>query len=102
MKRLIALQKGGVAALTRAMAVEFGRHIRINTVHPGAINTPSSSPYESVEENEAAHRECAKKIPVGFLGEALDIAQGILFLATDNAQYITGASLVIDGGYTAA
>jgi len=89
--------KGGVEALTRAMALDlapFG--IRCNVVGPGAIHTEYYEPL-----GEAARAERARAVPLGRVGYPADIAGAVLFLAGDDASYITGQCLYVDGGMLA-
>ena len=97
--------KGGVRLYTKSAALACAREgigIRVNSVHPGYIRTPlveasfaqRGDPEEVLRKTEALH-------PIGHLGEPKDIAYGILYLASDEAKFVTGAELVIDGGYTA-
>ncbi len=98
--------KGGVRLFAKAVAMECaaaGDNIRINTVHPGVIDTPiwtkilgSPGRNTSVDPNEVAKAG----VPLGRAGQAQDIANGVLFLASDASSYMTGAELVIDGGMT--
>jgi NAD(P)-dependent dehydrogenase (short-subunit alcohol dehydrogenase family) len=98
--------KGGVRLFAKAVAMECaaaGDGIRINTVHPGVIDTPiwtklPASPGSNlpIDPNEVAK----SGVPLGRVGQAADIANGVLFLASDAASYMTGAELVIDGGMT--
>ena len=92
--------KGGVVLLTKTLAVEYARfNIRINCVCPGIIRTPMlerglmavPNPEEFLERTEQAH-------PLGRLGEPEEVARGMLFLASDEASFITGVPLPIDGG----
>jgi len=99
--------KGGVRIFTKSAALHCaaeGYAIRVNSVHPGFILTPmvenafAKMPAEQLNEM----RERVKHdIPVGDMGEPVDIANGCLYLASDESKYMTGAELVIDGGYTA-
>lgn len=97
--------KGGMAMMTKALALELARSgIRVNTVAPGAINTPgamsSTLSDESAATDMAAQLETfMSRIPLGRMGDPDDIATAVLFLASDAASYITGAMLVVDGGY---
>ncbi len=97
------VSKGGVLQLTKTMAVELGRHgIRVNALCPGYIRTPlndSISAQLGGEEFEAAY--VASKIPLGRVGRADEVAAGYAFLASDDASFIHGAALVIDGGQLA-
>ncbi|WP_344959747.1 3-oxoacyl-ACP reductase FabG [Zobellella aerophila] len=91
-----AASKGGVIAMTKGWAKEFARggaQIRANCIAPGFINTEMTRAVpEKVLEKMTA------RIPLGRLGEPRDIAEGVLFLASDRARYITGQVLKIDGG----
>lgn len=98
--------KGGVRIFTKSAALacaQKGYPIRINSVHPGFILTPmvegaiAALPADEAEEFTA---RVTGGIPMGGMGEPLDIANGCLFLASDEAKYMTGSELVIDGGYT--
>jgi NAD(P)-dependent dehydrogenase (short-subunit alcohol dehydrogenase family) len=88
--------KGAVISLTRNLAVQFGPHgIRANCIHPGFTDTPMQTVRTSDPEwVEAAIAE----IPLGRLATARDIVQAALFLASDEAAYVTGTELVVDGG----
>lgn len=98
--------KGGVRIFTKSAALHCaseGYAIRVNSVHPGFILTAmvedgiASLPPELAEE---MHSRVLREIPLGAMGEPLDIANGCLFLASDESKYVTGSELVIDGGYT--
>ena len=82
--------KGGVAALTHALAVSFAGKVRVNSISPGWIDTA----YTVYEGPDAAQQ------PAGRVGHPLDIANMILFLASDRAGFITGENICIDGGQT--
>jgi NAD(P)-dependent dehydrogenase (short-subunit alcohol dehydrogenase family) len=98
--------KGGVRLFAKAVAMECaaeGDGIRINTVHPGVIDTPiwtkissSAGRNTPIDPNEVSK----SGVPLGRVGQAQDIANGVLFLASDASNYMTGAELVIDGGMT--
>jgi NAD(P)-dependent dehydrogenase (short-subunit alcohol dehydrogenase family) len=93
--------KGGIWNLTKSDAFVYARKgIRVNSVHPGYIITPLFTKLASKEPAglEAAIKREGGRIPMGRMGEAVEIANGILFLASDEASYITGIELVIDGG----
>ena len=97
--------KGGVRLFAKAVAMECAAAedgIRVNTVHPGVIDTPiwtklsgSGGRNVPIDPNEVANAG----VPLGRAGQAQDIANGVLFLASDASNYITGAELVIDGGH---
>ncbi len=82
--------KGGIAALTHALAVSFAGRVRVNSISPGWIDT-SFTVYEGAD---------AAQHPAGRVGNPLDIAHMILFLASDKAGFITGENICIDGGMT--
>jgi len=93
--------KGGVRMFTKVTALECaeaGNGVRANSIHPGHIRTPLSAP--AYADPEIA-RKLLADVPVGRPGEPDDIADAILFLASDESRYMTGAELVVDGGSTA-
>jgi NAD(P)-dependent dehydrogenase (short-subunit alcohol dehydrogenase family) len=91
--------KGGVLQLTRTMAVELGgAAIRVNCLCPGFIDTPLNAALGSEDEHRTYERD---KIPLGRRGRDDEVAAAYAFLASDDASYIHGAALVIDGGQTA-
>ena len=90
--------KAAVALLTSQMALEWGPHgIRVNAVAPGLIDAGMSEPIYADPATRAA-REA--KVPLGRLGTATDIAEVVLFLASDHAAYVHGQNIVVDGGVT--
>ena len=92
--------KGGVVNLTRAVALDHAREgIRCNAVCPGATETPMS---RGILENAALAAEFGRLIPIGRIARAEEVAAAVLFLASDDASYITGVMLAVDGGLTAA
>lgn len=99
--------KGSVRSLTKSAALHCasqGYDIRVNSVHPGFIETPmvENAIGAMPEEERAGFTErIIGAIPFGKMGTPLDIANGCLFLASDESNYMTGSELVIDGGYTA-
>ena len=89
--------KGAVHLLTKATAVKHGPDgIRANSVHPGFM-----PPMKSADPNPAHREELVSQTPLRRTGETIEVAQGVLFLASDEASFVTGSELVIDGGYTA-
>ncbi|BFM14999.1 glucose 1-dehydrogenase [Maricurvus nonylphenolicus] len=99
--------KGGVRIFTKSAALHCasqGYPVRINSVHPGFIETPLiAGAAASLSEAEAIEmlERIQAAIPMGHMGQPEDIANGCLFLASDESRYMTGSELVIDGGYTA-
>ncbi|MGZ5128759.1 MAG: glucose 1-dehydrogenase [Actinomycetota bacterium] len=92
--------KGAVLAMTREIAVEYARKgIRCNALCPGPIETPLLMQLLSDEQKRQRR---FVHIPMGRLGQAEELAKAALFLASDDASYMTGASLIVDGGLTAA
>ena len=86
--------KGGIEALTRAMALDLGPYnVRVNALVPGSIDTSGMS------RDQRALR--GENVPLGRIGEPFDLAGGALFLASDDASYITGETLRVDGGMLA-
>jgi dihydroanticapsin dehydrogenase len=96
--------KGAILQMTRNMAIDFAPYgIRVNTVCPGTILTPTVDRYmeeHSISLDQLKAIEGAKSF-LKRLGQPREVANAILFLASDEASYITGASLLVDGGYTA-
>lgn len=96
--------KGAVRMLTKTDALTYAEeNIRVNSVHPGFIWTPMVEDFAKRQEGgvEAVKEHLETLHPVGHLGESADIANGILFLASEESKFMTGSELVIDGGYTA-
>lgn len=95
-----AASKGGVHALTRAVALDLGRDdIRCNAVCPGWINTPfNDSFFETLRDREAGRRAIAGLHPVGRMGLPEDVANTVCWLAGDESGFITGQEIVVDGG----
>ena len=96
-----APSKGGVLALTRMAALEGAPHgIRVNCVCPGFIDTPMARGDGTPDEVEAQLAGWAKVCPLGRAGRADEVARAMLFLASEEASFITGMSLSVDGGRT--
>lgn len=97
--------KAGVGALTRAAALhcaQAGYRIRVNAVQPGFIDTPMlAAEIAATGMPRAARRMIERLHPVGHIGEPDDVAYAVLYLASDEAKFVTGTALVVDGGYTA-
>lgn len=89
--------KGALRALTKSAAVEYGKDkVRVNSVHPGIIKTPMVA-----DTMEAAMPFYETYTQLPYMGEPDDVAYGVLYLASDEARFMTGSELVIDGGWTA-
>jgi|SRR3954447_4183737 len=95
--------KGGVSVLTRALALEHGRdNIRVNAVLPGDVDTPllrASGRERPLTDDEVA--AMGESIPLGRVAQPAEIARVVAFLASDEASYVTGVLMPVDGGYTA-
>ncbi len=108
---LYSMTKGGVTLFTKSAALEFARkgyRIRVNSMHPGTIDTDMGDQVlvtraRNLGTNDvaAARAQVIERLPIGRIGTVTDIAKGIVFLASDDAAFMTGAGLVIDGGITA-
>lgn len=88
--------KGAIISLTRSLAVQFApQGVRANCIHPGFVDTPM----QTVRTSDAEWvKEAVAAIPLGRLGTTRDVVSAALFLASDEASYITGAELIVDGG----
>ena len=100
-----AATKAGVIQLTRVVAVQYApKGIRVNTVVPGQLHTPMVEARLAKQrmggDVEALLKSRVKRIPLGFAGDGRDTANAVLFLASDEARFITGAEIVVDGGMT--
>jgi NAD(P)-dependent dehydrogenase (short-subunit alcohol dehydrogenase family) len=93
--------KGGVLALSRELGVEFGkRGVRVNALCPGPVNTPLLQELFAKNPAETARRTV--HLPMGRFAEAREIAQGALFLASDDSSYVTASTFLVDGGISGA
>ena len=91
--------KGAVRLLTKLTAMQYAEHgIRCNSVHPGPINTPMTQARRGDPGN---YERMISRIPMGRYGEPEEIANGVLYLASDESRWVTGSELVLDGGWTA-
>jgi NAD(P)-dependent dehydrogenase (short-subunit alcohol dehydrogenase family) len=91
--------KGAVRIMTKSAAVQFGRdNIRVNTIHPGLMPPMRTS---GATADPAVRAKMLERVPLGRAGEVDEVANAALFLASDEASYITGAELHVDGGYLA-
>ncbi|MFN0088900.1 MAG: SDR family NAD(P)-dependent oxidoreductase [Acidimicrobiales bacterium] len=90
--------KFAVRGLTKTAAAEWGRHnIRVNSVHPGLIETPMTAGLRAFNDPDTRVR-AERNIPLGRVGQAIDIANMVLFLASDASSYCTGQEFTVDGG----
>jgi len=108
---LYGMTKGGVTMFTKSAAICFANQsdrIRVNSVHPGVIDTEmghqainSQVKRLGLPVSTDTHKIAAKNHPIGRMGNTLDIAQAIVFLASDESSFMTGVNMPVDGGYTA-
>lgn len=91
--------KGAVYIFTKAVALRYAtKGIRVNSIHPGPIQTPM---LEAGFVDPERQRWVMSRVPMGRVGQPIEVAYGVLFLASDESSFVTGAGLVIDGGYIA-
>jgi NAD(P)-dependent dehydrogenase (short-subunit alcohol dehydrogenase family) len=96
--RLYAARGAIGISLTKSLAIQFARdQIRCNVIHPGIVDTPLQAPYLT----DAIRKEFETGIPLGRIAQPREIAYVALFLASDESSFMTGAELVVDGGFTA-
>jgi NAD(P)-dependent dehydrogenase (short-subunit alcohol dehydrogenase family) len=105
------MTKGGITTFTKSIALECGRkgyRVRVNSIHPGMTESEMGdqalvqrASVLGIDDPSIMSAQIAAAHPIGRVGTATDIASGILFLASDNAAFITGAALAVDGGWTA-
>lgn len=95
-----ATTKHAVVAMTRQIALDYARHnIRVNALCPGWVDTPFNEPFmRQMGGREALENYVAEKIPMGRFASVEEIAESVLFLASDRSSFMTGQALVIDGG----
>lgn len=87
--------KAGVEGLTRGLAAELGPEVRVNAVAPGFVDTPMTAAYR---DDEAARERFRAATALDRLGEPAEVAEPVVFLASDRARYVTGETLLVDGG----
>lgn len=95
--------KGGIEAMTRATAIEFAKEgIRCNSVAPGTVNTPILQRHlqNHTDDPEMAWKDFQNIHPIGRVAEPREVAQACVYLASDEAAFITGTTIMVDGGYT--
>jgi 3(or 17)beta-hydroxysteroid dehydrogenase len=97
--------KGAVRLFTKAAALEFSKaghdyNIRVNSVHPGVIETAMTAAMKA--HDDAFRKKLESPPPIGFSGKPIDIAYIVLYLASDESRFVTGAEFVVDGGWTAS
>jgi len=95
--------KGAVTIMTKAMALDYAKYnIRVNSVNPGTIDTPMLAYEAKASGNRKAYlKKMDEENPIGRVGRPDEVAQAVLFLASDAASFVTGAALSVDGGLTA-
>jgi NAD(P)-dependent dehydrogenase (short-subunit alcohol dehydrogenase family) len=95
-----AASKAGVVGLTRVLGIEWaGRGVRVNAIEPGPVRTPMVE--RAIADGIIDEREVVDRIPAGRLAEPEDIARAVLLLVAPEAAFVTGQTLVVDGGYLA-
>ena len=91
--------KGAVRLISKSAAIQYaGENIRVNSIHPGFCRTPMTN---ASYQDPAHYEPLLLRIPMGRVGQPQELAQGMLYLASDESSYVTGSELVIDGGVTA-
>ena len=108
---LYSMTKGGVTLFTKSAALEFARkgyRIRVNSIHPGTVESDMGDQVLAMRARnlgtndlDTARQQALARLPIGRMGTPDDIARGVVFLASDDAAFMTGAALVVDGGITA-
>ena len=96
--------KAGVRLLSKSVALHCARKatgIRCNSVHPTFVDTPMLAPILAHAGGDAGRDKLARQVPLGRIGEADDVAYAVLYLASDESKFVTGAELVVDGGISA-
>ncbi|MEC7880365.1 MAG: SDR family oxidoreductase, partial [Chloroflexota bacterium] len=91
--------KGSITTLTKAAAIQYAsNNVRINSVHPGFLETNMT---KKLHKKPGVRKQRNESTPLGRIGNPIDVAYGILYLASDESSWVTGSELVIDGGYLA-
>ena len=95
--------KGAITVMTKALALDYAKHnIRVNSVNPGTIDTPMLAREAKASKDPAAYLKLMnEESPLRRIGRPEEVAQAVLFLASDEASFVTGAALSVDGGITA-
>lgn len=96
--------KAAVRHLTKSVALHCARqknNVRCNSVHPAFVDTPILDNLISTQDRDAALEKLARQIPMGVLGSTEDVAHAVVYLASDESRFMTGAELVLDGGVSA-
>ena len=94
--------KAGIELLTRSMAIDYAREeIRVNCILPGSTDTPLMWLGVPEEELQSVRAVVERDVPMGRIADPVEIARAVFFLASDEASFVTGASLVVDGGTSA-
>jgi NAD(P)-dependent dehydrogenase (short-subunit alcohol dehydrogenase family) len=92
--------KGGLIAFTRSLAVEWApHHIRVNAIAPGYFESPMTDTLKA--RDESFYQSLVGRVPLGRFGQGSDLAGAAVYLASDASNFVTGHTLVVDGGYTA-
>jgi NAD(P)-dependent dehydrogenase (short-subunit alcohol dehydrogenase family) len=96
---IYGVAKAGIEMMTKVIAQELAAfNIQVNTVAPGMVRTQFSQPFWS---NSEIHEKIIKTIPLGRIAEPVDVARAVLFLSSEASDYITGQTLMVDGGASA-
>ena len=96
--------KAAVRHLTKSIALYCGKKeidVRCNSIHPAFVDTPILDPMKQVFGKEEAIKKLARQIPINRIGEPSDVANAVLYLASDESKFMTGSEIVLDGGLSA-
>ena len=96
--------KAAVRHLTKSIALYCGKKeidVRCNSIHPAFVDTPILDPMKQVFGKDEAIKKLARQIPINRIGEPLDVANAVLYLASDESKFMTGSEIVLDGGLSA-